>query len=287
MKNIRIKIKNLIAYFLYYSGLLTLYDYLFLGSYVVILMYHKVLQDDEPLQREIEPGMYVKKSSFEKQMKFIQNKFTVAELTSCFLNSKNSFKDKFCVVTFDDGWQDNFEVAYPILKKYNIPATIFLVPKFIESNELTSIDTVITISYRMRRQKKDILNKKSLNSKPYLSWDELQLMKENGIHFGAHGLTHAILTKISQHEVEQEIDHSKKILERKLNCQINTFCYPNGEYNRSIIKILKENNYILAVTTVEGRNKDCKFLYRLKRVAIHDDISYSIPLFYSKLLGVL
>jgi peptidoglycan/xylan/chitin deacetylase (PgdA/CDA1 family) len=86
-----------------------------------------------------------------------------------------------------------------------------------------------------------------------MSWDNIREMNENGLDFGAHTVTHPILTNLTLNQAKFEIVESKKIIEKKLNKTITTFCYPNGspsDYNSDIIKILRDNGFLCAVTAI-------------------------------------
>jgi peptidoglycan/xylan/chitin deacetylase (PgdA/CDA1 family) len=104
----------------------------------VIMMYHRVLSKKELNGPFIQPGMYVKNDVFEMQMKFLKEYFEIISFTQLLdLWGKKAWdtSKRYCVITFDDGWLDNYLYAFPVLKKYNIPATIFLPTAFIGTNE--------------------------------------------------------------------------------------------------------------------------------------------------------
>ncbi len=100
----------------------------------IILYYHRVVKDID-LDNDMGPNIHlcIKESEFDSQMKFISENFNLISLDEL---SECNFKcSKFSVVvTFDDGYLDNYEIAYPIIKKYKIPTTIFLVSKNFISN---------------------------------------------------------------------------------------------------------------------------------------------------------
>ena len=96
---------------------------------VVVLMYHRVLTSNEVLHQSVQPGMYVLDSVFAQQMSFVKDNFTVLsllELLELWQNGSWNEQSRYCVITFDDGWVDNYRHAYPVLKRLGIPATIFL-----------------------------------------------------------------------------------------------------------------------------------------------------------------
>ncbi|MFZ3136173.1 MAG: polysaccharide deacetylase family protein [Thermodesulfovibrionales bacterium] len=105
---------------------------------VAILMYHRVISEKELSGYYIQPGMYVKNDVFEMQMKFLKENFQIlsfSELLNLWKDKKWDVTKRYCVITFDDGWLDNYIYAYPILKRYNIPATIFLPTSYIGTNQ--------------------------------------------------------------------------------------------------------------------------------------------------------
>lgn len=105
---------------------------------VVILMYHRVLSEKELKEQFVQPGMYVRDDVFEKQTQFLKEHFQIlsfTELLNLWRGNKWDETKRYCVITFDDGWLDNYIYAYPILKKNNIPATIFLPTAIIDTNQ--------------------------------------------------------------------------------------------------------------------------------------------------------
>jgi len=104
---------------------------------VAILMYHRVLSEKEISQEYVHPGMYVMDKVFDMQMRLLKERFHVISLKEllCIWEKKTFDETKrYCVITFDDGWLDNYAYAYPILIKYDIPATIFLPTALIGTN---------------------------------------------------------------------------------------------------------------------------------------------------------
>ena len=101
-------------------------------------MYHRVLTSDEASHQSVQPGMYVLDSVFAQHMTFVKHNFTVLslqELLSLWQRGTWNEQARYCVVTFDDGWLDNYRHAYPILKRLGLPATIFLPTDYVGSDE--------------------------------------------------------------------------------------------------------------------------------------------------------
>lgn len=130
--NIKSLIRRSLAGAYYYAGL---YRRAHRGK-VLILAYHRVLADDDP-KGAVQPGMYVNRSVFERQVAFLKTEYEVISfntLLQFWENRTFDLRKKYCVVTFDDGWLDNYRHAYPVLKKYRLPATIFLPTAYIGTN---------------------------------------------------------------------------------------------------------------------------------------------------------
>jgi len=105
---------------------------------VAILMYHRVITERELEQQYVQPGMYVLDDVFEMQMHFLKEHFNVIsfnELLSIWNKKIFDETKRYCVITFDDGWFDSYTNAYQILKKYDMPATIFLPTAYINTNK--------------------------------------------------------------------------------------------------------------------------------------------------------
>jgi len=115
-------------------------------------------------------------------------------------------------VTFDDGLLDNYTNAYPILKKLGLKAFFFI-----------------------------LVGK--ISKAGYMNWEQIRELKEAGMSIGSHGMTHKILTGLSEGDLDYEIRISKKILEDKLKCAIDYFSVPRGFYNNNVIKQAKDNGH--------------------------------------------
>ena len=100
-----------------------------------------------------------------------------------------------------------------------------------------------------------------------LSWEQILEMYSNNIEIGAHTCTHHILPNLSNQEVREEIYNSKKILENKLNSEVLSFCYPNGNFNKKVVKLVRNSGYHGAVTGI-GTNDSRSDLYLLKRIGV-------------------
>ena len=101
---------------------------------VAILTYHRVVSDRMVRDEHIQPGMYVRGQSFDAHIAYLRSRFTIIsleELLDLWQTNRLKSDQSYCVITFDDGWKDNYQFAFPVLMKYRIPATIFLATDFI------------------------------------------------------------------------------------------------------------------------------------------------------------
>ena len=162
-------------------------------------------------------------SNFEKQMEYLAvHNYSVISLSELLTGlSVGQLPLKPVVITIDDGFKSTFTLAYPVLKKYNFPATLFLYTDFIEKNS---------------------------NS---LTWEEIREMTKNNIEIGSHTLSHCNLLKYRDNEsyetyldrVRREIILSKDILESKIGGKVNFFSYPYGVYSPIIKDIVIQAGY--------------------------------------------
>jgi len=100
-------------------------------------MYHRILKSESEEPVFVQPGMYVSVDAFRRQVAFLKEHFHVLPLTDMMRRVETGESlGGYCSLTFDDGWQDNFSQAFPILKEYNVPATVFLSSGFIGTTRL-------------------------------------------------------------------------------------------------------------------------------------------------------
>lgn len=223
---------------------------------VPILMYHNIGYE--------ESSFFVRPENFTKQMEYIKKKgyavIALEELAESIKNKK-PLKRNNVVITFDDGYRDNFQYAYPVLKKLGFPATIFLITDVIG-------------------------NKYSGTGKEFLNWDEVKMMSKNRISFGGHTKTHLYLGSVKDKEAAlAEIIGSKKAIEEKIGMPVDYFCYPFGAFNARVKGLVAQAGYQGACTTNRGFAKLNRDVYELKRIKVtNSDMSKPFS-FWAKLSG--
>jgi len=207
---------------------------------VPIFMYHYVRDYNNPKDK-IGTNLSVSPENFNLQLKWLQdNGYKTVDLNYLINPSVVSFKP--VILTFDDGYSDAYTNAFTILRKYNFTGTFYL-----------------------------ITNKVSIDSN-YLTWEQIIKMKNDGMIFGSHTMSHPDLSKISDEKTRNEIFQSKQIIENKLNTKIYDFCYPSGKYNTKSIDILKQFGYNTATTTKSGIANQNSNIYELPRTRVTNNI---------------
>lgn len=207
------------------------------AQYVVpVLMYHSV---DEKAQQT---KLSVCPASFDRQMKFLSernyNVVTLQELVDI-TEKGRGFSSKTVAITFDDGYENNYTCVFPVIKKYNIPVTIFVV-----------MDKV--------------------GREGYLSWRQIREMTESGlVSVGSHTFNHTYLPDVSDKgRLRIEIFKSKQLLQMLTGQENIFFSYPLGGFNEKIRKLAIEAGYAGACATNPGGKYPDNDIYAIKRVRV-------------------
>ena len=136
------------------------------------------------------------------------------------LRMGKSIPDRSFIITFDDGYQNVYAKAFPVLEAHGMTATIFL-----------------TVGNKKLALSNDRLPSFCGNS--MLSWNEIRSMSARGFSFGAHTLSHPDLTTLNSDQIEKEIRGSKEVIENALGEPVLSFSYPYGRYNTKCIEIVR------------------------------------------------
>ena len=209
---------------------------------VPILLYHD-------FSKTRSGKMMVLETAFEAQMKYLkENGYHVITLERFldFMDFKAQVPEKSVVITIDDGWKSLYSIAYPILKKYHFPATLFVYTDFI-------------------------------GGKKALTWDQIKELAHNGFDIQCHTKTHRYLTKIKDGEtfdlffksIEEELIHPRKLLRQKLNRDCSCMAYPYGKTSSLVAAMTKKQGYRAAFTVTRGGNPFYMDNYNINRSTIY------------------
>jgi peptidoglycan/xylan/chitin deacetylase (PgdA/CDA1 family) len=230
-------------------GGLTLHGY----QTVPVLSYHNL----SPAESR---KMTVSQEMFEQQMRFLKEKgYRVISLDQFFdfLEFKTPLPPKSVVITIDDGWRSMYEIAFPVLKKYGYPATLFICTDMIT----------------------DIL----MDTPKTLSWGLLREMAGQGIDIQCHTKSHRNLTLPGKKEsfkdyfenLEKELSACKDTVKKKLNREVKYLAYPYGDTNPLVIEMAKKLGYRGAFTLKRGSNPSFIQNYRVNRSVVYGDYRLS------------
>lgn len=209
------------------------------AAHVPILMYHhieKLPATATPLQL----SWTVTPQNFDDQMAWlVRNGFHTVKMAqlAAFLKGKEPLPTKPIVISFDDGWEDDYSAALPILRKYALLATFYVYTN-------------------------------PLGREHYLTWAQLTEIAAAGMEIGSHTLSHPHLRTLTPEDAKKEVAESKATLEKRLNTRVTTFAYPFGEYNNTILDLVKRAGYESAVTIASGYEQRADALYQLHRIRI-------------------
>ncbi len=212
-------------------------------QYVVpVLMYHSINPSASPENR-----LAVTAGTFDRQMHFLKSRrYNVITLDALvdLIKNKKKIPPKTICITSDDGYKDNFTYAFPVLKKYNFPASMFI-----------------------------IVNEVGRPAGDRLSWDEIKTMQASGlVSFGSHTLGPEPLVNFkSGEEIKKQIFDSKKILEEKLGRKVAIFSYPEGLFDARIKQLVVDAGYSGAVATNPGKSYSDDDVFVLKRLRISEN----------------
>ena len=251
--------KKIFAIFLFIFICFSYSFYTYQKKAVIILTYHSVMKTVSEINGEFS----INEKDFEKQMLFLKNAgYNVISLTDALegIKGNKELPDNPTVLTFDDGYRDNFYIAWPILKKYDFTATVFLAVKYVDTDG-------------------------------FLSWDDINAVKAKGLDFQSHTYSHVALGSLGKEEVLKELTLSKKVAKEKADINMTVLAYPFGSYNSEVFNALKTADYEGACIGKLGTNDKKTQLYELKRVNVSQSeygmLKFRARLYVAKIFGWL
>lgn len=310
-----------------------------------VLVYHRILDISSEFRFDAEL-VDASVDHFRWQMQYLKKHFTPITFLQLkeYLDGNADLPPRPVIVSFDDGFDDNYHNAFPILKETGVPATLFLTTGHIGTDETFWYDwlaylilntsssyfsiTALQIHHKMpadlpgrrkilyacvealkrvsNEQRLAVLKELSCDygadyadaneeikhmSKP-LSWVQCQEMREAGIEFGSHSVSHPILTSLSSQELYYELAESKRVIEEKLNQKVIALAFPNGHlvnFNQEIIDLALTLGYDFCASYVGDINKlsnlNRGLLDRITPEPCNDRSVFSMSLALHGLLG--
>ncbi len=144
---------------------------------------------------------------------------------------------KSVLLTFDDGYADNYTYAMPILQKYKFHATMFMLPGKVGDGW-------------------------------YVDWEMAREMLKAGWDIQSHGMTHPYLNQLKPEQQQEEIDEAARLIKEHLGVESEVFCYPYGVFNKETLRLLMERGYKAAFTIEQGFTEKTQNPLQMKRLFV-------------------
>ena len=264
--------KELLATALYRAGVLGPVR-LFQRSQLVVVTYHRIKPNEAPARTPFDAGVFgPSQAAFQQQVVWLKRNFDVlTESELLDVLRRPTFRGRFAAITFDDGYRDNYTLAYPVLRAHDVPATFFVCPGVLDSRRVGWWDL---IAYFIRHTKKPALTVRgttlaieaagphllhmmklrtaseteglmeelstacgvpmpdpSAQSEQFMTWDEVLEVSRNGVAIGSHTHTHRVLATLDEDAQRWELSESRATLEARLGRPPRTLAYPVGGYD--------------------------------------------------------
>lgn len=221
---------------------------------IKVLMYHRVIDDKEAYCKH---WTCVHVREFRRQLEFLDRLgFTAITFEDyrLYLAGELNLPRKPVVLTFDGGFMDTYENAFPLLQEYGMRAVVFTIGN---------------------RQIKTNVCGQALGMPvgPLMESQHLIEMYSAGLEIGAHSVNYAPLNKLSDEKAWEEISRSRMLLEILLNAPVRSFAYPYGLMSQAIKRMVKDAGYSHACSISTGPAAFCADPYEIRRIAIKDTTS--------------
>lgn len=210
---------------------------------VPVLYYHSI-GDDGNGDELVTPT-----AKFKEQMKYLKdNGYSTLSMEELYgyIKNGNKIPEKPIVITFDDGYKNNYINAYPVLKEYGFKGTIFVITSMVDKVQL------------------------------YLTREQIAELSKNNIDIASHTVNHENLNATSKENTVKTLKESKEFLEKIINKKVEYIAYPFGNYDDATIKSLKEAGYKMAFTTEKGWSKGKTDEYKVKRVYVNGNSDMNV-----------
>jgi peptidoglycan/xylan/chitin deacetylase (PgdA/CDA1 family) len=203
---------------------------------IPILAYHRVGEPTGDHVPTISPDR------FERHLQFLaRHRYQVLDLVALAeqVQQGTLLPHKSAAITFDDGYEETYTVAAPLLRRFGFRATVFVTPT-------------------------------EVGLPGFMTWDQLREVSRDGIAVGSHTLTHLYLPLARPEQVEQELAESKRILETQLGQPVHLLSYPIGGFTPQVQAIARRHGYRAACTTNRGFTRSGCDLFSLRRIKMTD-----------------
>ena len=275
---------------------------------VTVIGLHRVLTVAEERDSASPPGMIMRQETFAALLEYIRSRYQLFSLAQMGRGSVRTNRPR-CVITFDDGWSDNYSRALSLLVQEKVPASVFLATGFIGTGRMfwveqvraafgggvseilphlraagfgrqsADLQDVVEFLKRMPAQKRQELLDRILTAERrrpvssvdrMLTWDQVREMAAAGIEFASHTVSHPLLTYEDTAVVEQELRDAKLQIEEQTGQSVAAFAYPNGDWDERIRSLVQKAGYRCAFTTQSGAHDLAHNPFAIRRTLLHE-----------------
>lgn len=312
MRRGRQLIRLLLGALLYYSGIFTwLLRRKARRGAVCVLGLHRILSEARRSRCHSQAAIVLNDSVFEELLAFLVRHFELVSLGCLTTKDWDTGNPRpKCAITFDDGWEDNYTTAYPLLLRKRVPASIFLATGMIGGQKTFWVERVFAVSTDPKRWAalcdniRPALGKNTrhvnmddaieylkhmssdtrqalidryvpetaipYNGDQMLTWEQVREMGRDNIEFGSHTETHPLLIYEEPDTIERELRSSRYKIQTALERDVPAFAYPNGDWNEQVRDLVREAGYRYAFTTWPGWYHPEEDPYTVPRILLHD-----------------
>lgn len=220
-----------------------------------VLMYHRVVEDETMSQHQ-DTCLHVEE--FNRHLEFLDRMgYTPITFKDYWLFQQNELQlpKKPVILTFDDGYLDTHQLAFPLLREYGMKAVVFVLGDRSLDSNIWDADT------------------KNVTTAPLMGNEHILELHDNGFEIGTHTLSHANLITIPEEDCYREIYKPKVILETLLGVNINSISYPYGRVNQHIKNQVFEAGYRFACSVFSGPAQFGMDPLEIRRITVHNTTS--------------
>lgn len=220
-------------------------------SKIKVLMYHRIV-DDVVLSES--SWLCLHKDTFRRHLELIERHgFTPITLRDYCLSLRSELvlPKRPIIITFDDGYLDTYEHAFPLLQEFGMKAVIFVLgDQSIRTNRWDEVNGSASV--------------------PLMDGQQIVEMHTNGFEIGSHSMTHAKLTEVSRDQLWEEVSRSRMILEILLNSPVQSFSYPYGLVNKTVERAVTDAGYSLGCSVFSGPPSFETEPFQIRRIEIRN-----------------
>lgn len=307
--SLRTRTRLALAGLLHSTGALAAHRRLRSNAETCVIGLHRILREPELAQAASQPAIVMREETFDRLLAFLKARFDVLTLDAFLAgDGAGRGRRPRCLITFDDGWHDTYSTAWPLLRRHGLPAAVFLATGYLGTDQTfwverllhqwqdearrsalrahfwreiptavagNNAEPIIEALKQMAAERRERILGPVLDGSGagpadrMMTWDEARAMAGDGISFGAHTVTHPLLTFEQDETVERELADSRRAIEERLGRPARAFAYPNGDWDDRVRSFVLRN-FEYAFTTASGWHRRGQDRFTAPRILLHE-----------------